>query len=692
MTHRVHYGDTRKQPASFDDVDIVLTTYGSLQAEYQKYRNSQSISTSKLLSKRWERVILDECHFIKNPSTLAAKACGSLDAERRWCVSGTIIQNSLEDVYSLMRFLRHEPWCEQGFWKAAVTTVAEMSIALDRVKRVLAPIMIRRTKESVDKKGNPILNLPDVDSKIVMVDFTAPERQFYEALYQKSFDVFNGFIQKGTASTSYFKIFSLLQRLRQTCSHVALTVKSHMDEDDWNSAFAKKEKGTAKHGKPKTENATQLDEDTIDQSFLDTLMIKFKSMQRATAANCDGTGSHEDKDTNLEYLTLMAQKLNTAAMSQTSELNEECPICLENIALEAAVVTPCLHVFCNKCLMDTLTFSGNKPKRSGHFTSMEGDCPSCSEPILVKKLLKLTQEDGKFVPEFFHSSSAKPRVNTAPECSTKAEDAGAHEALQTAVNGSSSSKLEAILHELETIWEIEAGSKILIFSQFLGFLDVMEREFSSRNIPFARLDGKLSLKERVAVIQEFGSESKKSQDKRGTVLLISMKAGGVGLNLVSASTVFIAGKEALVAEFYFAMFRYLSVSILFRRPMVEWSCRTTMHRSYPPNRTASQRSTGAPILCRQHHRRTHLGAAGTKEKHCFGCLARLWQQCWRFFGVASITGRLQATVRGDQERHEREAITMIVTQLTVKKALLPISHQTSTVPEKVLEVFVTSSS
>jgi SNF2 family DNA or RNA helicase len=149
LSYHVHYGDSKRQSlgSALDVVDIVLTTYGSLQAELQQQRQianrGGSIQTNKslLLSRKWKRVILDECHAMKNPGTCAAKACYAINAERRWCVSGTIIQNSLEDVYSLMRFLRHEPWCEQGFWKAAITKASDMHIALDRVKRVLGSIM-----------------------------------------------------------------------------------------------------------------------------------------------------------------------------------------------------------------------------------------------------------------------------------------------------------------------------------------------------------------------------------------------------------------------------------------------------------------------------------------------------------------------------------------------------------------------
>ena len=64
-----------------------------------------------------------------------------------------IIQNSIDDVYSLLKFLRHEPWCEHGFWKSAIGRVEDLTVQLDRVKRLLAPIMIRRTKETLGADG-----------------------------------------------------------------------------------------------------------------------------------------------------------------------------------------------------------------------------------------------------------------------------------------------------------------------------------------------------------------------------------------------------------------------------------------------------------------------------------------------------------------------------------------------------------
>lgn len=61
---------------------------------------------------RWFRVVLDEAHFIRNKATQASKACAELDAVYRWSLTGTLINNSLDDVYPHLRFLGISPQSE----------------------------------------------------------------------------------------------------------------------------------------------------------------------------------------------------------------------------------------------------------------------------------------------------------------------------------------------------------------------------------------------------------------------------------------------------------------------------------------------------------------------------------------------------------------------------------------------------
>ncbi|XP_071929108.1 DNA repair protein RAD5B-like isoform X3 [Coffea arabica] len=59
----------------------------------------------------WYRVVLDEAHTIKSSKTLGAQAAFKLSSYCMWCLTGTPLQNKLEDLYNLLCFLHVEPWC-----------------------------------------------------------------------------------------------------------------------------------------------------------------------------------------------------------------------------------------------------------------------------------------------------------------------------------------------------------------------------------------------------------------------------------------------------------------------------------------------------------------------------------------------------------------------------------------------------
>ena len=57
---------------------------------------------------------------------------GTKKASKRWCVTGTPIQNSLQDLYGLLKFLHHEPWCEASFWKATILNTMKHKIQTNK--------------------------------------------------------------------------------------------------------------------------------------------------------------------------------------------------------------------------------------------------------------------------------------------------------------------------------------------------------------------------------------------------------------------------------------------------------------------------------------------------------------------------------------------------------------------------------
>lgn len=461
-----------------------------------------------------------------------------------------------------MKFLQHEPWSIPSFWKAAVTRpltangddldnegrAERLNNVLDRVRRLLAPLMLRRTKDSVMKDGQPILTLPPVETKRIQVDLSEGEREFYNAVLARSQELFDGFVEAGTAATSYFQIFSLLQKLRQSCDHIALTVRTRIDEEDLSSHVEQ-----ASNGKPAKKPAAN--SDPLGSSFLEGLLEKFRSK----AASPKRKGNHEEAESVAKkpkvrrYLSQVALTLTDAIKANSSHVEEECPICLEQPRIEEAVLTPCAHIYCKDCLVGYLKEKAGKTESSPFgVICPDGECPCCNEKIDARRIVALSKSsDGSGEITSRYLTSAKPPSTATVNHEMRDTQEGnpnamARQVLESAMGGSDSSKMTAIMAELDNIWAVDPGSKALIFSHYLGFLDLLEGKLKSQGIPYYRLDGSLNLKERMAVLEEFRTSTQSplspgsgSALRRGTVLLVSMSAGGEGLNLVAASSCFI---------------------------------------------------------------------------------------------------------------------------------------------------------
>ncbi|GJX22377.1 helicase-like transcription factor CHR28 [Tanacetum coccineum] len=108
-----------------------------------------SIDYSGTLAKvSWSRVILDEAQTIKNSRTQVSKSCCGLRAKKRWCLSGTPIQNSIEELYSYFRFLKCDPYANyKSFCSQIKFPIARNSEeGYRKLQVVLKAIMLRRTK------------------------------------------------------------------------------------------------------------------------------------------------------------------------------------------------------------------------------------------------------------------------------------------------------------------------------------------------------------------------------------------------------------------------------------------------------------------------------------------------------------------------------------------------------------------
>ncbi|KAH6647191.1 SNF2 family N-terminal domain-containing protein [Truncatella angustata] len=449
--------------------DVIITSYGVVLSEFNQFsgKNGNSHLHDGLYSFKFFRIILDEAHNIKNRQAKTSKACYELSAEHRWVLTGTPIVNRLEDLFSLVRFLRVEPWNNFSFWRTFITVPFESKNfmrALDVVQTVLEPLVMRRTKDMRTPDGQPLVPLPPKIMEIVDIELSKQERDVYDHIFTRAKRTFSANVEKGTVMKAYTTIFAQILRLRQSCCHPILVRNQEVVADEELAGA-------------EADAAAGLGDD-MD---LDTLMESFKATLE-TEKNANAFGAH-----------VLEQIRDEAA--------NECPICSEEPMIEQTV-TGCWHSACKKCLLDYIkhhTDKGDLPR-----------CFNCREPINSRDLFQVIRHDDD--PEALAST---PKVS-----------------LQRLGVNESSSKVVALMKYLRELRKDHPRMKSVVFSQFTSFMSLIEPALARANMRFLRLDGTMSQKARAAVLEEFRDA------KKFTVFLISLKAGGVGLNLTQAKRVF----------------------------------------------------------------------------------------------------------------------------------------------------------
>lgn len=109
----IYYGDRTNDADELKMYDLVLTTYPTLSSE-------EPLRDTPVKKLEWWRIILDEAHTIKNVNAQQSQAVIKLNAKRRWAVTGTPIQNGSYDLFSIMAFLKFEPFSIRSYWRSLV--------------------------------------------------------------------------------------------------------------------------------------------------------------------------------------------------------------------------------------------------------------------------------------------------------------------------------------------------------------------------------------------------------------------------------------------------------------------------------------------------------------------------------------------------------------------------------------------
>ncbi|XP_030072905.1 helicase-like transcription factor [Microcaecilia unicolor] len=421
----VYYGpDRSKDPAVLSKQDVVLTTYSVLTHDYG------CRSDSPLHKVKWLRIILDEGHTIRNPNAQQTKAAVGLEAERRWVLTGTPIQNSLKDLWSLLSFFKLKPFADREWWHRTIQRPVTMGDqgGLRRLQALVKNITLRRTKTS-KVNGKAVLELPERKVFIQHVTLSEDERQIYESVKNESRAVIGRYFNEGTVLTHYADVLALLVRLRQLCCHPHLA-------------------------------------------------------KNASFSGLPGDSTSEE---------LREKLVNKIKLVLSSGADEECAICLDSLTFP--VITQCAHVFCKPCICQVI-----------HSEQPDAKCPLCRGELHLEHLVECPLEE----PET--AAVGKKDKEWLP-----------------------SSKVSTLMHALIELRKKNPMIKSLIVSQFTSFLSLIETPLRKSGFVFARLDGSMTQKKRIEAIQCFQSSAPESP----TIMLLSLKAGGVGLNLTAASRVFL---------------------------------------------------------------------------------------------------------------------------------------------------------
>ncbi|TEA08981.1 putative ATP-dependent helicase [Colletotrichum sidae] len=176
------------------------------------------------------RVVLDESQMIKNSKAQASLAVASLKSKYRWCLSGTPMMNGVDELYSSYKFLGIKPYNNWTEFRRAFGVLFgkkgdPQAQAMKNLQVLLKATMLRRTKGS-EIDGKPILQLPEKSEEVIYAALDEDERKFYSDLESQSQVQINKYLRKGTLGKHYSHVLVLLLRLRQSCCHPHLLLDS----------------------------------------------------------------------------------------------------------------------------------------------------------------------------------------------------------------------------------------------------------------------------------------------------------------------------------------------------------------------------------------------------------------------------------------------------------------------------------
>ena len=199
----LHGLDRHERRNRLQDTDVVITTYTVLARDIEQMREL-----------RWHVAVLDEAQAIKSPDAKATRAVCQLDTRHRLCLSGTPIENNLEELWSQFAFLMPGLLGERrNFTKRFRTPIEKRGDEVRRVHLVrrIGPFILRRTKAEVATE------LPPKHTILRRITLDPAQRELYETIRGTLHDKVRAQVAERSLAASRIIVLDALLKLRQAC-------------------------------------------------------------------------------------------------------------------------------------------------------------------------------------------------------------------------------------------------------------------------------------------------------------------------------------------------------------------------------------------------------------------------------------------------------------------------------------------